>query len=68
MTILFYNGLGLSLGAKLASTNERSSFFNNIFRLFPNGEKNDCAACCTIRLEVLRIRSVDFFYQKTPKT
>ena len=42
-------GLGLSLEAKLVSTNGR---------LFPSGdEKNYCAAFCTIRLDVLQVIS-----------
>ena len=36
-------GLGLSLGAKLVSTNDRPSLFSKIFRLCPSGgEKKYC--------------------------
>ena len=37
MAIFFFNGLGLSPGAKLVSTNGRPSIFSIIFRLFPSG-------------------------------
>ena len=37
MAIFFFNGLGLPLGAKLVSTNDRLSIFFNIFRFFPTG-------------------------------
>ena len=33
-------GLGLPLGAKLVSTDERPSIFSIIYRLFPNGGEN----------------------------
>ena len=33
----FFHGLGLSLGAKLVSTNDRPSYSSMIFRLFPSG-------------------------------
>ena len=53
MTNFFFTGLGLSLGAKLVSTNDRSSMFSIIFRLFPSGGvKKNCAALCTVRLDV----------------
>ena len=37
MAIFFKIGLGLSLGAKLVSTNDRPSMFSVIFRIFPGG-------------------------------
>ena len=51
----FFNGLGLSLGEKLVSTNGRLSYSSIIFRLFQSGcEKKNCAVFCTNRLEVLQ--------------
>ena len=50
------DGVGLSLGAKLVSTNERPLIFSILLlRLFPSGgEKQNCAAFCTIWLNVLQ--------------
>ena len=62
MASFFFNGLGLSLGAKLVSTNGRPSYSSIIFRLFPSeGEKKNGVAFCTNRLEVLQGMSVEFF-------
>ena len=64
-TFFSCNGVGLSLGAKLVSTNGRPSIFSIIFRLCPTGgEKQNCAAYCTIPLDVLQGMSVNFFPQK----
>ena len=61
----FLNGLGLSLGAKLASTNDRPSIFSIIFRIFSQrGRSINCAAFRTIRLDVLQGMSVEKFAQK----
>ena len=40
---VFFNGLGLSLGVKVLSTNDRPSFFSIIVRLFPSGGENKIA-------------------------
>ena len=48
MASFFFNDLGLSLGARLVSTNDRPSYSSIILRLFPSGgEKKKCAAFCT---------------------
>ena len=64
MAICFFNGLRLSLGAKLVSTNDRPSIFSIIFRLFPSGDGKSCAAFCTFRLGVLQGMSVEIYAQK----
>ena len=57
--------LGLSLGAKLVSTYDRTSFFSITHRLFPSGgEKINCAAFCTARLDLLQGMSVELIAQK----
>ena len=65
-----FSGLGLSLGAKFVSTNDRPSNSSIIFRLFPSGgkkkncaafrrgKKKNCAAFCMNRLEVRTPRHV----------
>ena len=56
---------GLSLGADLVSTNDRLSIFSILFRLFPSGgEKTNCAAFCTVRIDVLQRMLVEIFAQK----
>ena len=61
----FFVGFRLSLGAKLVSTNDRPSIFIIILRLFPSGgQKQNCAAFRTIRVNVLHGMFVDFFEQK----
>ena len=61
----FFNGVGLSLGAKLVSTNDRPSYSLKIYRPFPSGgEQINCAAFCVNRLEVLQGMPVEFFAQK----
>ena len=61
----FLNGLGLSLGAKLVSTNDRPSiFFSSTQFFYKRGRKKNCAAFCTIRLDVLRGMSVIFRSEK----
>ena len=63
----FFFGLGLSLGAKLVSTNDRSFIFLNNIPAFPSGgEKTNCPAFCTNRLEVLGM-TVDVFAQQESK-
>ena len=64
MATFLLNGLGLSQGAKLVSTNDRYLTFSIIFRLVPRGDEKKCAAFCTIRLDVLQGRSVEIFAQK----
>ena len=58
---LFLNGLGLHLGAKLVSTNDRPSTFSIYPGFFSSvGKKTNCAACfCTIWLDVLQGMSVE---------
>ena len=60
----FCNGLGLSLGAQLVSTNDRPSIFSKIFGLFASGGEEKCAAFCTIRLDVLQGMPVEISAQK----
>ena len=51
MITFYFNGLGLSLEAKLETTNDRPLYSSKIFRLFPSGgEKKKCTAFCTNRL------------------
>ena len=52
MASFFLTALGLSLGAKLVSTNDSPSIFLTICSLFScGGKKINCAAFCTIRLD-----------------
>ena len=61
--VYFFNGLRLSLGSKLVSTNNsRSSYPSKTSRPFPSGgEKKDRAAFCTNRLKVLQGVSLYIF-------
>ena len=61
-----YIGFGLSLGAKLVSTNDRPSTCSTIFSFFfPAGAKTDCAAFCTIHWNVLQGIPVEFSRQNS---
>ena len=54
MAGFIFNGLGLPLGEKLVSTNDRLSNVSKMFRPFQSGgEHKQCASFCTTRLEVL---------------
>ena len=66
--VFLLNGLGLSLGAKLVSTNDRPSYPSVILRLFPTGgEEKNCAAFCANRLEVLKACMSYMFSRKKSK-
>ena len=65
MASFVFNGLGLSLGANLVSTNDRRLLFSMLSRLFPTGgvTTNNCAIFCTIRLDVLQGMPEEIFAQ-----